>query len=77
MEDAELRAALSQIKPGGRDILRRLLIAEQFERDRYAEALLRSGPTGITLADLLDLASVDPDIRRRLARVLGELEAAP
>lgn len=50
MEDAEIRAALSQIKPGGRDILRRLLISDQFERDRYTEALLRSGPTGVTEA---------------------------
>ena len=76
MEDVEIRAALSHIKPEGRDILRRLVTGEKQERDRYADALLRSGAVGVTLAELLDLASVDQDVRRRLARLLGELEAS-
>ena len=73
MEDFEIRDALGRIRPPGRDILRKVLIFDQADRDRYIEALQRSGPTGETLADLLELASEDADIRRNLARLLGEL----
>ncbi len=76
MDDNELSALLSQIDPRGRDILRRLVRAEQFERDEFAVALLRHRTEAARdLADLLDLASFHPEVRRQVARVLGELEA--
>jgi hypothetical protein len=52
--------------------------AEQFERDEFSLALVRRGGRSVgDLVDLIDLASIDPEVRRRLARLLGELEAAP
>jgi hypothetical protein len=50
--------------------------AEQRERDEFALALLRQR-TDVSrdVADLLDLASLHPEIRQQVARVLGALEA--
>lgn len=76
MDDAELVRLLSQVEPRGRDGLRRLMGAEQHERDEFALALLRQRTqVGRDLADLLDLASLDGDVRQQLVRVLGQLEA--
>jgi len=77
MDDHELARLLSNIGPRGRDVLRRLMRAEQFERDDFATALERQPmEVGRDLAELLDLASLNPEVRRRVARVLGELEAS-
>ena len=78
MDDQELKELLSQIGPHGRDVLRRLMRAEQFERDEFSEAL-KGYPSSSApdLINLIDLASLNPDVRRRLARVLGEIEANP
>jgi hypothetical protein len=45
------------------------------ERDRFARALLGHGENDVArdLADLLDVASMSPDARRQLARVLEAL----
>jgi hypothetical protein len=76
VDDPELAALLSAVDPRGRDILRRLVRADQFERDEFAVALLgRRTESARDLADLLDLASINPQIRQQVARVLGELEA--
>jgi hypothetical protein len=76
-EDGGLRAALARIGPVGRDKLRRLLVAEQADRDRIAERLLRERTeAGDQLAEIIDHLSLDPDLRRRVVRILGELEAA-
>lgn len=71
-----LRAALSRIEPVGRDRLRRLLVANQPDRDRIAQALLRhrTEPAD-NLADLIDHLTLDPELRRQVVRLLGELEA--
>jgi hypothetical protein len=75
VDDNELLVLLSQVDPRGRDILRRLMRAEQFERDDFADALKRHrGEAATDLTDLLDLASLNPDVRRQVARVLGGLE---
>jgi len=76
LDDAELTSLLSEIPAPGRDVLRRLMRAEQFERDEAVLMLLkeRTEPTR-QMASLIDVASTDPDVRRRLARTLGELEA--
>ena len=74
--DDELRFFLRLIDPRGRDVLRRLMRADQHERDEFAAALQRhASGSASDLADLIDLASLNPGTRRRLAQLLGELEA--
>jgi hypothetical protein len=75
MEDG-LRDALARIEPAGRGRLRRLLVADQADRDRIAERLLRERTyAGDQLAEIIDHLSLDPDLRRRVVRLLGEIEA--
>jgi hypothetical protein len=76
-EDDDLRAALARIEPAGREKLRQLLVADQPDRDRIAERLMRlRSQAGDQLAEIIDHLSLDPDLRRRVARLLGEIEAA-
>jgi hypothetical protein len=74
--DDGLRVALARIEPAGRDKLRRLLIADHADRDEIAQALLRKR-TGAAeaLAETIDHLTLDPDLRRRAVRLLGEIEA--
>jgi hypothetical protein len=74
MDDQVLAELIVQIKPSGRDVLRRAMRAEQFERDQLARRLLEEGsPVARDLADLV-LASLHLEVRQQLARVLGYLE---
>lgn len=76
MGDEALRTTLRQLPPDARDSLRRLLTANQADRDAAAERLLREQTQHTSnLADLIDMLSLDADTRRRAARLLGELEA--
>jgi hypothetical protein len=75
VEDRELVKLLSEVDPRGRDILRQLMRAKQPERDAFSDSLARQDSVvGSDLADLLDLASLNPEVRRQVARVLGGLE---
>jgi hypothetical protein len=75
-QDADIRASLTRISPRGRELLRRYLIADQRDRDAIASRLLHERSEGAHgLADLIDTLSMYPDQRRRVARLLGELEA--
>lgn len=75
-DDAELRAALLQLDPPARDSLRRLLVGEAKDRDALASTLLRQRTeTSTNLADLLDMLTLDDEVRRRVLRLLGELQA--
>jgi hypothetical protein len=75
-EDTDLRDLLSSLSPSARDTLRRILIREQADRDAIASQLLRyRDGRGDDWADIIDLLTMYPDARRRLVRVLGELEA--
>jgi len=61
MEDTELVRLLSQVEPRGRDVLRRLMRAEQREHEEFALALERQRTdVGRGLAELLDLANLHP-----------------
>jgi hypothetical protein len=73
--DDDLRTALGKLTPSARDILRRTARADQGERDELAHRLLRE-PGGQPLADLVDRMTLNPDLRRLFARLLGELEAS-
>jgi hypothetical protein len=75
-EDADLRAELERLSPKGRDALRRALLRDQPDRDEVASTLLRYGDrNGMEWADVIDLLTMHPDVRRRVVRLLGELEA--
>jgi hypothetical protein len=77
VDDSDLRLALSAIEPRGRELLRRYLIADQADRDELASRLLNEGTEHARwLADLIDTLTMHPDERRRVVRLLGELEAA-
>jgi hypothetical protein len=77
MNDEKLKQLLAQINPSGRDVLRRLMRAKQSERDEFSAALERKRtPSSLDPADLIDMASLRPELRRRLARLLGEIEAS-
>jgi hypothetical protein len=72
----DLRDLLSTPSPNARDDLRRVLIHDQADRDAIASQLLRyRDGRGDDWADIIDLLTMYPDARRRLVRVLGELEA--
>lgn len=73
-DDAQLLVSLRGFTPTARDALRRILIAGQWYRDAVAERLLREGGEG--MADLLDLLTLNPEARRQVARLLGEIEAS-
>jgi hypothetical protein len=76
VNDSDLRTALSAIEPKGRELLRRYLIADQPDRDALALELLHEGTDhAVWLADLIDTLTMNPDERRRVVRLLGELEA--
>jgi hypothetical protein len=75
VDDRELARLLRHVEPSGRKILRRLMRSEQWERNEYARALMSHPGAATDLGDLLDLASMNPEVRRRVARVLGEIEA--
>jgi hypothetical protein len=77
MDDDELRLALSAIEPRGRDLLRRYLFADQCDRDALASRLLNEGTEHARwLADLIDMLTMHPEERRRVVRLLGEIEAS-
>ena len=56
--------------------LRRALIGDRVDRDAIASQLLRyrDGP-GDAWADIVDMLTMHPEERRKVARVLGEIEA--
>jgi hypothetical protein len=61
-----------------RDAFRRVLIRDQPDRDEVASTLLQYGDhNGREWADVIDLLTMHPDERRRVVRLLGEIEATP
>jgi len=77
MDDAALADSLQRLAPAARSDLRQLLIRDQPVRDAIAEQLLRRRTPGTDdLADLIDLLTLDDTSRKRVVRLLGELEAS-
>ena len=75
--DRELERALDEILPKGRDVLRLAMRADQDERDQLAARLQRGrSQVARDIADLIDTASLRPEFREQLVRVLGGLEVA-
>jgi hypothetical protein len=71
-----LRALLETLDPHARDTLRRVLIHDQADRDAIASNLLsyRDGHGG-DWADIIDMLTMHPEERRKVVRLLGEIEA--
>jgi hypothetical protein len=60
-----------------RDTLRRVLVRDQGDRDAIASELLRyRDGHGDDWADIIDMLTMHPEERRRVARLLGEIDAA-
>lgn len=77
MNEADLRYVLGRMDGQARDSIRRALIADQPHRDAMASRLLRLGTDHAeSLANLIDMLTLDADRRRQVVRLLGELEAS-
>ena len=75
-KDAELRALLATLDSKARDDLRRVLIRDQADRDAISSRLMRyRDERGDDWADIIDMLTVHPEARRRVVRMLGEMEA--
>jgi hypothetical protein len=69
--------SLGTLDPKARDALHRVLIHDQADRDAVASDLLRCRDGhGDDWADIIDMLTMHPEARRRIARLLGELEAS-
>jgi hypothetical protein len=73
-DDDDLRNALRTLGPAARDALRRTARSEPSQRDDLTNRLLRE-PGYQPLANLVDRMTLNPDLRRTFARLLGGLEA--
>jgi hypothetical protein len=66
----------SPLDPKARDTFRRFLIRGQADRDAIASQLPRyRDGRGDDWADIIDMLTMHPEIRRRAARVLAEIDA--
>jgi hypothetical protein len=73
---ADLRAIFETLDPKARDTLRRVLIHDQADRDAMASQLMRyRGGRGEEWADIIDMLTMYPESRRKVVRMLGEIEA--
>jgi hypothetical protein len=76
-DEPDLRAVLKMLTPSPREHLRNVLIRDQPDRDAIALELLHYGDeAGNDWADIIDALTMHPDARRRVVRLLGELEAS-
>ena len=75
-EAGDLRSLLETLNPHARDDLRRVLIQDHADRDAIASQLLRyRDQRGEGWADIIDMLTMHPEERRRVARLLGEIDA--
>ena len=75
-EDAQLRDLLRTLSPSARERLRDVLSRDQVDRDLIARLLRFRDVRGAAWADLIDELSLDPELRRRCVRLLGELTSS-
>jgi len=74
--DDQVRSLLETLDPHARGTLRRALIHDQADRDAVASQLLRyRDGHGDDWADIIDMLTMHPEERRKVARMLGEIEA--
>jgi hypothetical protein len=74
--DDDLQDLLRTLGPSAREHLRRVLIHDQPDRDAIASQLLRyRDGHGDDWGDVIDMLTIYPGARRRVIRVLGEIDA--
>jgi hypothetical protein len=74
--DGDLRALLGTLDPRARDDLRTVLIRDQADRDAISSLLMRyRDQNGQDWADIIDFLTMHPDARRRVVRMLGEIQS--
>jgi hypothetical protein len=74
--DADLRGLLRTLDPKARHDLRSVLIHDQGDRDAIASRLMRyRDGRGDDWADIIDMLTMYPEARRKVVRLLGEIEA--
>ena len=75
--EGDLRWLLEMLDPKARDDLRGVLIHDQADRDAIASQLLRyRDGRGDDWADIIDMLTLDPAVRRKAARLLAHIDAA-
>ena len=75
--DDGLRFLLMTLSPTARGNLRTVLILDQPDRDAIASELLHYGDANSDgWADVIDTLTMHRDARRRVVRLLAEIEAA-
>ncbi len=73
----DLRALLQEHDSKTRDDLRRVLIHDQADRDAVSSQLLRyRDGYGYDWADIIDMLTMYPEERRRVVRMLAEIDAS-
>ncbi len=73
---SELRDLLSTLTPKARDYLRRVLIHDQTDRDAISSRLMHHrDQNGQDWADIIDFLTMYPEARRRVVRLLAEVDA--
>ena len=76
MDGDNLRALLKMLDPKARDDLRHVLIHDQADRDAVSSQLLRyRDGHGDDWADIIEMLTLHPEARRKVVRLLGELDA--
>ena len=75
--EGDLRWLLEMLDPKARDDLRGVLIHDQADRDAIASQLLRyRDGHGDDWADIIDMLTMHPEERRRVVRILGDIDAS-
>jgi hypothetical protein len=75
--DDDVRAFLETLDSNARVAFRRALIHDQADRDAIASQLLRyRDDRGADWADIIDMLTLHPEERRKVVRLLAEIDAA-
>jgi hypothetical protein len=70
-----LRDLLASLDPKARNDLRRVLIRDQADRDAISSRLMRyRDQNGQDWADIIDFLTMNPEARRQVAQLLGEID---
>jgi hypothetical protein len=75
--DDDAPRLLETLDPKAREHLRNVLIRDQADRDAISSRLMRyRDQNGQDWADIIDFLTMCPDARRRVVRMLSEIEAS-
>ena len=76
-EDDGLGELPRSLSPSARGHFRNVLIHDQADRDAIASSLMRyRDQNGQAWADIIDMLTMHPEERRRVVRILGDIDAS-